>query len=137
LRYASPFLDRNFRQMAFTIPSNQKIRLGKEKYVLRRALRQLVPQEVVNIPKFPMIMKHDGTFSDALDEVADIVLSKERVERRGFMAFAEVRKLRQRRARGAYSSEGAMRLWTALLTEIWAETSLDLPGERPLALPPA
>lgn len=137
LRYASPFLDRNFMRVAFTIPSDQKIRLGKEKYVLRRALRQLVPPEVINIPKFPMRMKHDAAFSEALDDVADRVLTRERVARRGLMAYAEIRRLRERGPGHSYSSEGAMRLWTALLTEIWAETFLDLRGERPVTSTPA
>ena len=65
-------------------------------------------------------MKHDVPFSDAIDSVADQVLSKDRVQKRGYFDFAELQKLRQRDAGKPYSSEGAMRTWTAMLTETWA-----------------
>ena len=104
---------------------------GREKYVLRQALRSIVPDEVFNAPKVPMRMKHDAAFASALDGLAARILSKDRVERRGFMKFAAVERLRRRRPGRPYSSEGAMRLWTALLTEIWAHQFLDLRGADP------
>jgi uncharacterized protein (DUF2384 family) len=81
-----------------------------------------------------MKMKHDQVFSDALDTLADSILSREQIERRGFMDFATIERLRRRRPERPYSSEGAMRLWTALLTEIWAHQFLDLRGARPADL---
>jgi asparagine synthase (glutamine-hydrolysing) len=132
--FASPFLDRDLMRVAFKIPGAHKIRRGKEKYVLRQALRSIVPAEVLNVPKFPMKMRHDRVFSDALDALADRILSRERVERRGFMDFGTVEGLRRRRPGRPYSSEGAMRLWTALLTEIWAHQFLDLRGARPASM---
>ena len=134
LSFASPFLDRELMRVAFTIPSAYKIRRGREKYILRQALQSIVPPEVLNAPKFPMKMKHDRAFSDMLDAVADGVLSRERVARRGLMDFAVVQRLRRRPRGRPYSSEGAMRLWTMLLTEIWACEFLDLRGARPAAL---
>jgi asparagine synthase (glutamine-hydrolysing) len=134
VNYASPFLDRTLIDTAFSIPSTHKIYRGKEKYILRRALRDLMPLELSHIPKFPMKMKHDTTFSDTLDTIADQVLSKEQVEKRGFFDFSEIYKLRQRPAGQPYSSEGAMRIWTALVTEIWAQEFIDLRGERPAQL---
>jgi asparagine synthetase B (glutamine-hydrolysing) len=121
-------------RIAFTIPGAYKIRRGKEKYVLRQAIRSIVPAEVLNVPKFPMKMRHDRVFSDALDALADRILSRERVERRGFMDFGTVEGLRRRRPGRPYSSEGAMRRWTALLTEIWAHQFLDLRGARPASM---
>lgn len=131
LSVTSPFFDRHLMGLAFEVPSALKVRYGKEKYVLRQAMRPLVPDEVVNAPKFPMRMKHDVAFSDALDTLADRILSQDRVEARGFMQFAAVERLRQRPLGRPYSLEGAMRLWTALLTEIWAHQFLDLRGAVP------
>ena len=128
--FTSPFFDRRLMRIAFEIPSAHKMWRGKEKYVLRQALRSIVPDEVFNAPKVPMRMKHDVAFASALDGLAARILSKDRVERRGFMKFAAVERLRRRRAGRPYSSEGAMRLWTALLTEIWAHQFLDLPRCR-------
>jgi asparagine synthase (glutamine-hydrolysing) len=131
LSFTSPFLDRRLMRVAFEVPSAHKIWRGKEKYVLRQAIRSIVPDEVLNAPKFPMRMRCDEAFSSTLDTLADRVLSKDRVERRGFMDFAAVQRLRRRRPRRPYSPEGAMRLWTALLTEIWAHQFVDLRGAGP------
>ena len=134
MSFASPFLDRDLMRVAFTIPGAYKIRRGQEKYVLRQAIRSIVPAQVLSAPKFPMRMQHDRAFSDALDSLADRILSRERVEQRGFMDFAAVDGLRRRRPGRPYSSEGAMRLWTALLTEIWAHQFIDLRGARPASI---
>jgi asparagine synthase (glutamine-hydrolysing) len=133
VRFSSPYLDRDLMRIAFTIPSAYKIHRGKEKYVLRQALKAIIPPEVLNAPKFPMRMRYDRQFSDTLDSLADRILSKERLEARGFMAPAAVEELRRRRPGRPYSPEGAMRLWTAVLTEIWACEFLDLRGARPAA----
>jgi len=129
--YTSPFLDRQVIQMAFSIPSAYKIHRGKEKYILRQALRSLVPAQVLQIPKFPMKMKHDSDFSDKLDAVADHYLSKERMEKRGFFRADDISRIRRRSPGSSYSSEGAMRVWTAVLTEVWAQLFIDHRGEKP------
>lgn len=134
LSFTSPFLDRDLMRVAFTIPSAYKIHRGREKYVLRQSMRSIVPPEVLRAPKIPMKMKHDLAFSEVLDALADRLLSRERVERRGLFDFGTVKQLRRRRPGLPYNSEGAMRLWTALLTEIWAHQFLDLRGERPARL---
>lgn len=123
-----PFLDRRVIEVGFTIPSALKIHRGKEKYVLRQALRSLVPDEVLNRPKFPMRMKYDQEFADKLDAMAQHYLSRERVEARGFFDWQDLQRLYRRPAGGGYSAEGAMRLWTVLATEIWAEHFVDRRG---------
>jgi asparagine synthase (glutamine-hydrolysing) len=133
VRFSSPYLDRDFMRVAFTIPSAYKLLRGRDKYVLRQALKAIIPPEVLNAPKFPMRMKYDREFSETLDYLADRILSKDRVEARGLMEFAEVCGLRRRKPGRPYSPEGAMRLWTALLTEVWACEFLDLRGARPAA----
>jgi len=132
--FSSPFLERHFIETAFTIPSEYKIKRGNEKFILRQALRNLVPAEVLQIPKFPMKMKHDSSFSDVLENLANQILSKERIEKRGWFSNAEIRNLIKRDNDKSYSSEGAMRIWTAILTEIWAMTFLDGKGQAPIDL---
>jgi len=132
VNYASPFLDRDFIELAFATPSKYKIMKGKEKFVLRHALRRMVPAELLQIPKFPMRMKYDNAFSDTIDALAGKALSKERVEQRGFFAYEELKKLQNRPSNQPYTSEAAMRIWTAALTEIWATTFIDNSGEAPV-----
>ncbi len=132
--FVAPFFDRSVMDYAFRLPSRLKIKRGKEKYILRSALRAIVPRELLDIPKFPMRMRYDEGFADALDSLCSRYLSKEKVERRGFFKFEALQGFRSFRRNGRYSAEGGMRLWTAVATEIWAEQFLDSRGARPESL---
>jgi len=46
-----PILDKKIIEFAFSIPLNLKIKNGQEKYILRKAVADLLPQEIVNRPK--------------------------------------------------------------------------------------
>ena len=125
VRFSSPFLDKRMIRLGFQIPDSFKIRKGQEKYILRRALRSIVPEELLNVPKAPQRMKNDLSFSDTLDEIAEKILTREKVERHGFFDYDELCALRKRNKNRPYIFESAMRIWTAVLTEIWAEQFLD------------
>ncbi|MFO1038293.1 MAG: asparagine synthase-related protein [Geminicoccaceae bacterium] len=129
VRHFTPFLDRELVALAFSIPTRLKIHRGKEKFVLRRALRSIVPPEVLNAPKFPMRMAHGRGFHDVLRGMAAERLNADRVKRRGWFDPGEVQRLVDWPTGGSF--EGQMRLWTLLVTEIWAEIFLDGRGRRP------
>jgi asparagine synthase (glutamine-hydrolysing) len=131
LTYTSPNYDLNLVRTAFSVPQSLKIKAGQQKYIFRKALQSIVPEEYLNVPKFPQQMKYDLGFSNTLDEIADIYLSQGKVSDRGFFEYSEILKLRKRKQGNPYSSEGAMRLWSVLLTEIWATNFLDHKGVRP------
>lgn len=46
-----PFLDNNLVEYAMSLPSNLKIRRGEKKFILRKALRSIVPDDVLDAPK--------------------------------------------------------------------------------------
>jgi hypothetical protein len=78
-----------------------------------------------------MRMKQNGEFSAALQELADRYLAPERVRRRGFFDLAQVEHIR-RACRSRYHPETAMRLWTLIVTELWAEMYVDARGRAPM-----
>ncbi|MBK4729873.1 hypothetical protein JJD41_08350 [Oxynema sp. CENA135] len=127
----SPFLDLDLIDNAFAIPERYKIYRWREKHIFREAVKPLLPPAVLNRPKFPQAMKYDRLFSDVLDEICTEFLTPERVRSRGFFSVAEIENLRRRPKNGLYSSERSMRLWTAILTELWAQLFIDGRGEKP------
>jgi asparagine synthase (glutamine-hydrolysing) len=131
IEFRSPFLDRNLVEVAYSISDRLKIKNGTQKYILRRALSSIVPKALIDVPKLPQRMKYDLEFSTLIDELSDSLLSKESIRSRGFFDVSDIRRLRRRKPGRAYSGESAMRLWTALLTEVWARVFLDHRGERP------
>jgi asparagine synthase (glutamine-hydrolysing) len=137
LEARSPFHDVEFARAAFTITDRLKIRGRADKYVLRKAVATVVPEEFGSLPKFPQRMRYDLEFAEALDAVAVPALADEEVQRRGLFEPDGIRRLFRRRADRPYSPEAAMRLWTAVLTEYWAQQFVDRrraiehsPGDR-------
>jgi asparagine synthase (glutamine-hydrolysing) len=130
LDYGSPFLDKAVIQFAFTMPGHLKIRRGQQKYILRQAMRPLMGDSLRKAPKELMRMQQGGEFANTLRLLADQFLSVERIKRRGFFHCADIDRIRRACTRG-FHPETAMRLWTAIVTEIWAEIYLDGRGRHP------
>ncbi len=132
----SPFTDPQLVAHAFTLPDGLKMRGLREKYVLRKALLPLLPEEIARRPKFPQRMDYDLDLSRALDSMAEVYLGSSDVKQRGIFAEEDIAALRRRPAGRAYSPNRAMRLWTAIATEMWARIFLDCRGELPEELTP-
>lgn len=128
MNYQSPFYDLRLVRKAYTIPDRLKINKGMQKYILRQCLKGNVPDKFLSVPKLPQRMKYDLEFSRCLNRLASDYLSKEKVETRGIFAYGSVDALIKKDISKPYSAEGAMRIWTALLTEIWAIEFLDKRG---------
>lgn len=130
LEYSSPYLDKSVIEFAFTIPSHLKIHRGTQKYILRKAMAPLMHRELTQAPKELMRMGQGGQFAATLQQLAHRYLNRDRVKQRGFFDFEDVERIRKA-ARSARHPETSMRLWTLIVTEIWAETYLDARGRRP------
>jgi asparagine synthase (glutamine-hydrolysing) len=128
--YTSPYLDTSIVDFAFTIPGGLKIKNGTQKYILRKAMQPLVGPQLYKAPKELMRMKQNLDFAQALDSLASRYLSSERIRRRGFFDEAQVKQIRTEALRVTHP-ENVMRLWTLLVTEIWAEIYIDGRGRHP------
>jgi asparagine synthase (glutamine-hydrolysing) len=51
LEVRAPFLDNDVVELASKLPSNLKFRLGKTKYILKKAMKGILPDEVLARPK--------------------------------------------------------------------------------------
>jgi asparagine synthase (glutamine-hydrolysing) len=132
IQHLSPFIGRQMAETAFSVPSRYKIRYGREKFVLRRALLSIIPPEVLNVPKAPMKMGHGQALLNAIFVILDRYLTRDRINQRNLFRWPEIEALRAAAERAPRSSETLMRLWTVLLTEIWAETYVDNRGGQPV-----
>ena len=130
VEHRSPFWDRRLIEAAFEVSDRLKIRGRANKYVLRKALAGIVPHEFLSVPKHPQCMRYDATFAEALDALARTMLTPERVRERNLFDAASIARLSRRAPGTAYAPEAGMRIWTAVLTECWAQLFLDQQGER-------
>lgn len=63
---ASPLFDREIVEMAFRIPPQLKLRGSSEKYLLKQAVRDLLPATILDRPKSGMMVPVEGWFRGPL-----------------------------------------------------------------------
>ena len=130
-----PFLGKHVVEYAATIPGDLMRRNGVEKWVLREALRGVLPQEIVDRRKRPFQMQHGKGVVETLELLADKLLRPGDVAARGFFEPARVDRLLTRRpgrrAPAIAHKVWSYRLWATLLSEIWARIFLDRDPEAP------
>jgi len=93
-----PFLDHRVIEFANRLPPRWKIRGLTEKYLLRRALADLLPSDIVNRTKQPYRAPDNQSFffeGEPLDFVADL-MSPERIRAAGYFDAAAVARLTEK-----------------------------------------
>ena len=135
-----PFLDHKLVEFAAALPVRMKLRGFKTKWILREAVRTLLPPDILTRPKMgfpvPFAMWMKGNWQN----IARDVLLDRRSRERGVIDPAAVEQLITAHASGA--ADGADAIWSLLNLELWYRTHIDgdgvqtLPG-RPLAIPSA
>jgi asparagine synthase (glutamine-hydrolysing) len=118
-----PFLDHEFVERAVRLPSALKVRGLTTKAVLREALKDLVPREILQRPKmgFPVPVGRwlRGPFWSVVEE---FVLSPRACER-GFFQPAMLRRLAEEHRSG--TREHGDRLWLLVNLEMWQRIFLE------------
>jgi asparagine synthase (glutamine-hydrolysing) len=125
-----------FIAAALSIPDRLKIRGTTQKYILRKACAGLLPERTLAVGKSFNRMKHDLELCDVLDSMADDLLAPAAVAARGLFEPSYIAGLRKRAPGQPYGRERIYRLWSLLLTELWARLYLDNRGAA-LASAPA
>ena len=87
------FLDHHLAEYAFTVPPHLRIKGNKEKYVLREAMKGLLPETLYKREKFAFMAPPAHTDPkkwQAVLKLAEQFLSKEAVEEAGLLDFEAV-----------------------------------------------
>jgi asparagine synthase (glutamine-hydrolysing) len=127
-----PFLDHQFVEFAARLPDPWKLRGWTTKWVLRQAMKGVLPASILNRPKmgFPVPF---GTWTRAQagwnDVVRDVLLDR-RSRERGIVDPPAVGRLLDDHAEGR--TDGADRLWSLLNLELWYRTFIDRQGIQTL-----
>lgn len=119
-----PFLDWELTQWAaWNIPPSMKIRGGTTKWILREAMRNLLPEEVLRQPKASFGAPVGYWLSGELREMMDDLLSERRLRERGWLNPKVVRRMIDEHRRGTH--DWALQIWQFLTLELWAQRFLD------------
>jgi len=122
-----PFLDRELAEfVAASVPPAMKLRgfwFPTTKYILRKAMQGMVPDEVLSQPKAPFGAPVDYWLANDLREMTDDLLSETQVTKRGFFHSEYVRKLIAEQRSGA--RDWSAQIWQLLTFELWLKTFVD------------
>lgn len=122
-----PLLDDRLVDLSLEMPSDLKVRGRKLKYALKQSLRGVLPDEIIDRKKRGFGAPIGGWFKKELSTYLDSVLSKDRVEQRGFFDWTEVENIRRRHLENR--EDHTDQLLALLNFEMWTQMYLD--GDAP------
>ena len=119
-----PFLDYRLVELIAKLPANLKVKAFTTKYILKRALSDLLPKEILyrkkqgfSVPVAEWLQK---------DEVKDFVLDvfhREKIEKEGFFDSGYISKLLQDHFKK--KANNWKQIWALLIFELWLEKLKD------------
>lgn len=122
-----PFLDRELAEfVAWNVPPSLKLKglfQPTTKYIFRRAMQQLLPQEVLQQPKAGFAAPVDYWLAHDLKDMVDDLLSASRIRGRGLFRPEAVRSFVDEHRRG--EQDWSMQIWQFLTLELWMQAFLD------------
>ena len=123
-----PFLDHQFLEFAMSVPDRLKIRGATQKYVLKKAVEDLLPSEIVYRKKmgFPTPMR--GWLMDSRAEPLLAALRAPDGLLAGFVNRGELDHLVDRHRAGMI--DGTDRIWRLLNLQVWGDVFLNGRRER-------
>ncbi len=116
-----PFLDPKIAEIAWRIPNALKLKDGKSKAMLRKILEQYIPKELIERPKSGFGVPIGDWLRGDLQEWAEGLLSKDRIEEDGILNFSSIEKIWNEHL--SYKRDWTHKLWSILMFQQWLRDS--------------
>jgi asparagine synthase (glutamine-hydrolysing) len=121
-----PFLDHKFVELAMSIPAAVKTRNGTLKHILKKAVRGVIPDEIIDRKKQGFAVPVNEWFFDRVGEIAKRKL-KRMCDETDLFAWPQIERL--------LNSDKRAQSWPLLNLAMWWETFIaaDSPDRSPMA----
>jgi asparagine synthase (glutamine-hydrolysing) len=123
LEVRCPFLDHEFVEFAATIPSRLKRNGTDGKLILKRAVKELLPTEIMNKSKQGFGLPIAKWFRNDLAPMLKETLLDDKSKRRGFFEQHFLKKIVNEHIGGG--RDWSNRLWAFLFLELWFREFID------------
>lgn len=112
-----PLLDHRIVEFALSLPPHYKLRRGRTKLILKRAMHGLIPEAVLKRPKqgFSIPLKH--WLRGPLQPLMTDLLSTDCIRRRGYFEPRTVNRWMSEHLQGR--ANHSHRLWALMVFELW------------------
>jgi len=119
-----PFLDYRLVEFAFSLPWNQKIAQGTTKRVLRNALKNIVPEAILNRrDKIGFSTPEDTWFRSSMKELIAEIIESESFRQRPFYNLPKIKSRFEAHQQGLKNLSASIWRWINL--EIWLRLFID------------
>ena len=119
-----PLLDHKLVEFAARVPAHLKLKDGTTKYLLKRAMRGILPDDLIDRRKQGFAVPLARWFRGELSGFARDLLFSQRCRERGLFNAPYIDRLLQLHERGR---DIDLQLWTLLSLELWCRRVLDAP----------
>lgn len=123
LEARSPFLDHHLMEFAASIPERMKVRRLTTKYLLKRVLKKIVPEENLTRRKMGFGVPIGYWFRGAMQPFLRETLLSEKALSRGMFKPERVRAIIDEHV--DHRLDHSHRLWTLLMLELWFQRFID------------
>ena len=128
-----PFLNQIVLDFASRLPLNMKLRGFTRKYLLRKAVRDMIPASIIKRPKKGFNMPVAKWFRSELRELLQDTLSEGAINRAGLFEYAAVQRLLDDHLQARRDNRKL--LWTLLVFQLWHDKWMSPHQSVPLAAP--
>jgi len=114
-----PFLDHRLVAFVAALPGSFKIKAGRVKHILKEAVRDLLPGDLLARPKEGFIMPVNEWLLGSLKPYVAVTLAPERLACHGLFRPEAIRRLLEAHYCGA--ADHGNRIWNLLMLQLWWE----------------
>ena len=125
LEVRCPLLDQEFVEFACKLPTKYKLKGLKTKYLLKKAARGILPDEIIDRRKKGFGIPIARWLRNELKEFMLESLDETKIKRQGFFNYAYIKKLVDDHLEKKQDNRKA--LWSLLVFQIWHQTYLEKP----------
>jgi asparagine synthase (glutamine-hydrolysing) len=118
-----PFLDHHLVEYALALPRSLKVEGKSGKHILKRALEEILPRDLLYSPKRGFGAPIREWFRNGLGEMFDSHLLNSTMRRRDFFDYKFISRLLDEHRRGAH--DWSFHLWALLNLSLWYERWID------------
>lgn len=129
LEARTPFLDYKIVEWATSIPSQLKLKNNIEKYILRLAVKDIVPPEILKRKKTAFGTPMNLWLKTGMKEVSSEILDR-LAKRSDLIKPSYIKNIQKNRFIKYYQT----RVWNLIMFELWYETFIENDGLKPIVL---
>ena len=126
-----PFLDHHLVELAARIPTSIKLKQGRLKNMLKEAVRDILPHDVIHRRKRGFGAPMGSWIQRELRPLRDVLLARDSIERRGMLAWPVVQSICD--AHDANREDYTDLIMVLMNLEIWSRIFLDGTSEVDVA----